>query len=40
MRVGEFLQFVDKREAVSKWAAKDDLRWGEMAVRVGGVAEL
>ena len=40
MRVGEFFQFVDERQAVSKWATKDDLRWGEMTAWVGGVAEL
>ena len=38
--VGEFLQVVDKGEGVPERAAKDDLRGGELTVRIRRVAKL
>ena len=36
--IGELLQSVDEGECVSKGTTKDDLRRGDVAVGVGGVA--
>ena len=38
--VGKFHLFVHKHEAISKWAAKDDLHWRKIAVWVMCVAQL